>query len=76
MDTGKRVGVNADERAGWVGVRAGGLDLLFCRHRPPHPFLSPSSFMDWPRPHRGGRVVVIAGVVLVRRRLPVVPVIS
>ena len=32
--------------------------------------------MDRPRPRHGGRVVVIAGVVLVRRRLPVVPAIS
>ena len=31
MDTGERAGVNADERAGRDGVRAGGFDLPFCR---------------------------------------------
>ena len=78
MDTGERAGVNADERAGRDGVRAGRLDLPFCHRRPPRPFLLPPSFMDRPRPRprHGGRVVVIAGVVLVRRQLPVVPVIS
>ena len=76
VDTGERTGVNADEHAGRDGVRAGRFDLLFCRRCPPPPFLSSPSFMDRPRPRRGGHVVAIAGVVLVRRRLPAVLVIS
>ena len=76
VDTGERVGVNADERAGRDGVRVGGFDLLFCRRCPPRPFLLSPSFMDRPRPRCGGRVVAIAGVVLVRRQLPAIPVIS
>ena len=65
MDMNEHAGVNADGRAGRDGVRAGRLDLPFCRHRPPRPFLSSPSFMDWPHPRHGGHVVVIAGVVLV-----------
>ena len=76
VDTGERAGVNADECAGRDGVRVGGFDLPFCRRCPPRPFLSSPSFMDQPRPRRGGRVVAIAGVVLVRHRLPAVLVIS
>ena len=76
VDTGERAGVNADERAGRDGVRAGGFDLPFCRCCSPRPFLSSPSFMDRPCPRRGGRVIAIAGVVLVRRRLPAIPVIS
>ena len=73
---GERAGVNVDEHAGRDGVRAGRLDLPFCHHCPPHPFLSSPSFMDWPHPCHGGHVVIIAGVVLVRRRLPVISIIS
>ena len=76
MDTGEHAGVNADERAGRDGVRAGGFDLPFCRRCPPRPFLSSPSFMDRPGSHRGGHVIAIAGVVLVRRRLPAILVIS
>ena len=65
MDTGECVGVNVDERAGRDGVRAGRLDLSFCCCCPPHPFLLSPSFMDWPWPHHGGHVIIIAGVVLV-----------